>query len=131
MQPGQFKGPCCIAIDSKGLVYVTDRGNHRVQKFTPEGVFVSQFGKKGRGQGELAFPFGIAIDNTTHTVYVSNNYKVSLFTTNGAFLREFEREDRRDGEFDFSGGGLAVDQTTGNLYVCDYYNNRFVVHEPK
>ena len=34
---GQFKSPYDIAIDSEGLVYVTDYGNNRIQKFSPEG----------------------------------------------------------------------------------------------
>jgi DNA-binding beta-propeller fold protein YncE len=32
---GQFQEPAGIAINSKGLVYVTDLGNSRVQVFAP------------------------------------------------------------------------------------------------
>ena len=57
---GQFNNPRDIAIDSQGLVYVADLGNHRIQKFTPNGKFVAQFGSYGPGQ--LNRPYGITID---------------------------------------------------------------------
>ena len=31
-EPGQFSNPWCMALDSKGNLYVTDSQNHRVQK---------------------------------------------------------------------------------------------------
>ena len=34
---GQFKYLCDIAIDSQGVVYVTDCDNNRIQKFSPDG----------------------------------------------------------------------------------------------
>ena len=89
-QPGQFQGPWCIATDSKGMVYVTNCENHRVQKFTPEGVFVAQFGKEEEGGG-LKCPRGIVIDTTADIVYISSEHKVSMFTTDGKFIAEFGR----------------------------------------
>jgi NHL repeat len=40
----QFAGPQGIAVDSAGDVYVVDRPNQRVQKFSPEGEFLLMFG---------------------------------------------------------------------------------------
>lgn len=37
---GQFQHPQGIAFDTSGDIYVADLGNHRVQKFTTDGVFV-------------------------------------------------------------------------------------------
>ncbi len=45
---GQFGGlgsPQGVAIDSSGDVYVADRGNQRVQKFSPAGEFLRMWGK--------------------------------------------------------------------------------------
>jgi hypothetical protein len=42
--PGQFKSFKGLAIDSAGDIYVADLGNHRVQKFDPEGNFLLMFG---------------------------------------------------------------------------------------
>ena len=58
--PGQFAGPFDVAVDREGFVYVTDSGNHRVQKFTRDGTFVLQWGGQGTGPGEFVKPTGIA-----------------------------------------------------------------------
>ena len=48
----------CIIVDSK---------NHRVQKFTADGQFISKWGTEGTGEGELGLPWGISIDNDGDT----------------------------------------------------------------
>ncbi|MGC2786827.1 MAG: peptidyl-alpha-hydroxyglycine alpha-amidating lyase family protein [Roseiarcus sp.] len=41
--PGQFHTPHSIAVDMRGLVYVADRSNRRIQVFDGEGNFQRQF----------------------------------------------------------------------------------------
>ena len=42
---GQFIAPTGIAVDLKtGNVYVSDTGNNRIDKFTPDGKFMMSFG---------------------------------------------------------------------------------------
>ena len=50
-----------------------------------------------------------------------------MFTTDGKFLEEFGRRGSGDGEFNRP-FGLAFDISTGDLYVCDFDNNRLVVY---
>ncbi len=40
---GQFHTPHSIALDARGLVYVADRSNRRIQVFDGDGAFVKQF----------------------------------------------------------------------------------------
>jgi DNA-binding beta-propeller fold protein YncE len=40
--PGQFKLPHAIAVDARGLVYVADRANARIQVFDSDGKFLRQ-----------------------------------------------------------------------------------------
>src|SRR5258707_4222588 len=47
--------PHCLAMDSKGNLYVGDRGNDRIQVFTQDGKFLGQLTQFGR-------PSGIVID---------------------------------------------------------------------
>jgi DNA-binding beta-propeller fold protein YncE len=70
---GQFSGPQGIAINEEtGDVYVVDRGNSRVERFTAEGSFLSQFNgagtfeRKGKVETGLAFsrPLEVAVDNS-------------------------------------------------------------------
>ena len=41
--PGQFHVPHGIAVDRAGMVYVADRENSRMQRFTPDGQFIDQW----------------------------------------------------------------------------------------
>jgi len=41
--PGEFEVPHAIGIDSKGLIYVADRGNSRMQIFDQSGKFLDQW----------------------------------------------------------------------------------------
>ena len=78
--PGKFSYPYNVAIDSNGVVYVTDYRNHRVQLFSADGQFILSFGSEGSQHGQLKYPLGICVDST-NTVYVitdSNHHGVSV-----------------------------------------------------
>ncbi|GIS82704.1 MAG: hypothetical protein CM1200mP15_13360 [Dehalococcoidia bacterium] len=60
---GELDSPYGIALDPDGNIYVADWGNHRVQKFTPEGNHLATFGHAGKGSGSLNHPTGVCIDN--------------------------------------------------------------------
>ena len=73
----------------------------------------------------MNFPRGIAIDGN-NILYVSNDHFVSMFDTNGKFLGKFGKYGSGDAEFNVP-LGVVVDKN-GDLYVCDYGNNRIVVY---
>ena len=66
-----------IAIDTSGIVYVSEGGNNRVSLFTSEGQFVTSFGE---GPGEFRFSAGLALDSSG-VLYVCDhsNGRVQLF----------------------------------------------------
>lgn len=79
-EPGQFRSPWGIAVDDHGDVYVTDTGNHRVQKFDREGNFITQWGGFGNGDGQFNFPYGIAVDAKGSVFVVdSGNTRIQQF----------------------------------------------------
>ena len=126
---GQFNYPRDVAIDRRGLVYVTDCWNHRIQIFTPEGQYLSQFGTKGSGIGQLDYPEGIIIDDN-NLIYVTeqgDNHRISIFTIDGQFLRSFGRRGSSD-IFEFNDLCQLTFDREGYLYVCDSSNNRLVVY---
>ena len=57
-EPGGFKYPESVAVDNDPAspeyndVYVADQDNHRVQVFSPTGVFVSMFGRGSQRNDE-------------------------------------------------------------------------------
>ena len=44
---GQFKYPYGVAVDGEENILVADCHNHRIQKFTAEGLFLAAMGTKG------------------------------------------------------------------------------------
>jgi hypothetical protein len=57
--------PHCLAMDSKGNLYVGDRDNNRIQVFTQDGKLLGQFTQFGR-------PSGIVIDRND-MIYVTDS----------------------------------------------------------
>lgn len=49
--PGEFETPHALAMDSRGRLFVGDRGNNRVQIFDQDGVFLEQWTQFGRPSG--------------------------------------------------------------------------------
>jgi hypothetical protein len=120
---GAFDGPTGIAVDSSGYIYVADKGNGRIQKFTSSGTFLVKWGTKGSGDGELLAPSGIAIDSSGNA-YVADfgNNRIQKFDLSGTFLGKWGINGGGDGQFR-DPRGIAVD-SSGNVYVADSGNNR-------
>lgn len=68
---GQFIQPSGVAVDGSGNIYVVDRGNHRVQKFAPDGTLLVVWGTMGNGPGEFYDPWDIAVDGLGN-IFVSD-----------------------------------------------------------
>jgi len=61
---GQFNLPTCVAVDDKGLIYVCDYLNDRVQVFKSDGSFVRSF--------PVRRPAQITLDTKRDELYVSS-----------------------------------------------------------
>lgn len=72
--------PVGLAVDSLGLMYVSDDIAHQVLVFSPEGVLLAAFGKEGSFPGDFRKPRGIAVTKIG-MVYVCdyNNCRVQVF----------------------------------------------------
>ena len=49
--PGEFRTPHSLAFDSRGRLFVADRGNHRLQIFDQDGKFLDEWKQFGRVSG--------------------------------------------------------------------------------
>jgi sugar lactone lactonase YvrE len=87
---GQFggsQGAEGIVTDASGNVFVVDRGNDRVQKFTSTGGFLTKWGTFGSAAGQFNGPFGIARDAAGNLYVVDSfNFRVEKFNSAGAFV---------------------------------------------
>ncbi|HBA60251.1 MAG TPA: hypothetical protein DCZ92_05450 [Elusimicrobia bacterium] len=84
---GQVKNPKGIFVDPKGLIYVADTGNDRVQIFNADGSYSNMFGESGSGDGNFRAPTSVAVNNKGN-IYVadSKNKKIKAFNADGIFL---------------------------------------------
>jgi hypothetical protein len=62
-------GPLDVATDSAGNIYAADYENHRIQKFAPDGTFITKWGTRGNGPGQFEYPYKLTVDSTGN-VYV-------------------------------------------------------------
>lgn len=77
---GQFNNPECVAIDSKGFIFVGDSGNGRVQILRPDGRFVKAFGNKGSTTSHFNWISGIAITHNFDIVVSDfKNHCIQVF----------------------------------------------------
>jgi DNA-binding beta-propeller fold protein YncE len=86
--PDHFNRPTDVAITPAGEFYVADGyGNARVVKFSREGKFLKEWGRKGTGEGEFNLPHAICLD-ANGRVYVGDreNNRVQVFDAEGKFL---------------------------------------------
>jgi sugar lactone lactonase YvrE len=86
------------------------------------GDFILQIGGPGSGPGELAAPWGVAVDQDG-SLYVADtgNHRVQVFSRTGAFLRSWGSLGAAPGQLD---GPTGIAVCSGNVYVADTNNGR-------
>lgn len=114
-----FTAPIGIVCDSYGYVYISDRLDNNIKKFTSDGILVSTFGSAGTGDGQFSQVYRIAIDLNDNIYAIDKeNHRVQKFDTDGNFLMKFGHE----GYWDIDGFqnivGISVN-SFGDIYVVD------------
>jgi len=79
-----------IQVDNKGMIYVLDSGNHRIQKFDHYGNYVQTIGRQGQGPGEFTMPSNLQIDIETGHIYVNDFMKLEVFDSEGKHLQKIK-----------------------------------------
>jgi len=72
---GWFAVTASVAIGPEGNVFVADFYNDRVQKFAPDGTFLTSFGGTGDGRGQFRHAMAVAVteDGTVFVADFLNN----------------------------------------------------------
>jgi len=96
-----FNRPTDVAFTPTGEFFVSDGyGNSRVVKFSREGKYLLEWGRRGSGPGEFNLPHAMAVDSKAR-LYVSDreNNRIQIFDFNGKFLRQWTHLGATQGVF--------------------------------
>jgi sugar lactone lactonase YvrE len=138
--PGEFDQAHSIAMDSKGRLYVGDRGNNRIQVFDQDGKYISETKAFSR-------PSGLFIDKNDN-IYVADSESgsvarhrpewrrgIRIGSVNDFVPRSFIPDPNTETFVSngftrtWSAEGVTVD-AAGNLYGAEVGNRRLMRYEP-
>ena len=106
--PGQFRVPHSVRVSQDGRVYVADRENNRVQVFTADGEFLTEW-------TDFKCPMGVHID-ANQVVYVTDQVpRISIYTLDGELLARGRT---------FEGAHQVYTDSEGSIYGIDTANQR-------
>jgi DNA-binding beta-propeller fold protein YncE len=119
--PGQFNQPHSIAVDSKGLVYVADRENRRVEVFDSDGKYLKEWKFAG-------LPCGFFLSRDGQ-LYLTSGFagQILKLDSNGKAIAAMGQPGKGLGEF--GEAHYMAMAPNGDIYVADTINavlHRFV-----
>ena len=123
----QLNKPQGVCVSEEGQIFVAEKGNNRVQVFTPDGHHSYMFGEKS-GNNAMIEPNGIWVTNHFVFVTLTSLHTIQMYTLQGGFIREKSKEGKEKGKFK-SPIGITGDNLRGKLYICDTGNNRIQIFD--
>ena len=124
-----------VVVGAKGVLYVADGYNDRIQTFAAHGGFLGKWGGPfamniwGPFRGWFATVTALAVD-AAGNVFAADFYnnRVQKFSASGSFRTAFGEEGSGPGRMAFA-MGVAV-AGDGSVFVTDFANNRVTKWRP-
>jgi sugar lactone lactonase YvrE len=113
--PNFFNQPNAVAFAPNGDVFIAEghggEAGNRIVKFSKDGKYLKEWGKKGTGPGEFDLPHCLAFDSKGRLLVGDrNNNRIQVFDQEGNFIEQFTQFSRPS--------GIAVDKNDV-IYVAD------------
>ena len=122
LAPLLFEFPTSIAKDSQENYFITDSGNHRVRKFSPQWQEMLSFGEQGSELGQFQYPLCVSVA-PNDLLYIAdlNNERVQVFSPFGQYL--FSIDEACPGQT-FEAPCLTAIDLKGCLHIGFTFNTR-------
>ena len=126
----QLYDPEGVTVDNTtGMIYVVDCWNNCMKVFDNTGKYLSRIGVN-IGDGKMDYPHSLAIYE--NRILISQGYYwnstscILNYQLDGKFISRIGRHGTADLEFRIP-FGLTINQTNGDIYVCDRSNKRIQI----
>lgn len=128
--PGEFGLVTDAVQDSEGNFYVAEYGEYdRIQKFSPTGEFLLQWGGHGSEPGQFVRPQNLAIDENDQ-IWVADacNHRIQMFDPQGNLLQVWGTEGGAAGHLNYPYDLMLA--TDGSLLVSEFGSHRIQRFDP-
>ena len=122
--PGQFDLVTDAVQDSAGDYYVAEYGEYdRIQKFSPDGQFILEWGGPGDRPGQFARPQNLAVDEHDQ-IWVADacNHRIQVFDKRGNLLKCWGSQGGAPGGLLYPYDLILAPDST--VYVAEFGNHR-------
>ena len=116
---GQLKEPNGVAVDSEGDVWVADRLNNRIEKFSASGGLLGTY-----TPDSMSEPEALAFNPVNGNIYVSNtgHDRIDEISISGSLIKSFGEAGSGYGQLN-SPDSITFD-SSGDVWVADNNNDR-------
>ena len=119
---GEFQNPWGVVVEHKSEnIYVTEESNNRVQVFDREAKYLFEF-----GSDKMKYPLYIVIYKDRVFVTQNGGGCLLVYDFNGKFIQQVGTPGSAEGQFN-NPYGITIHNTNGDIYICDYSNNRIQI----
>lgn len=123
-RPGEFGFVTDAVRDQDGNCFVGEYGEYdRVQKFSPAGEFIREWGGHGSDPGQFLRPQHLEFDTDGH-LWVADacNHRIQVFDSGGKQVAMWGKQGTAPGQLQYP-YSLAFDGQ-GHVLVCEFGNHR-------
>lgn len=125
--------PTGLSVDpDSGDLFVADTHEHRILRFSADGLLLGSIGGYGKGDGQFLYPTDVAF-GSNGLLYVSEyggNDRIQVFDRDGVFQFSFFSFGNGDDEVSRP-QGMMFNRSTGELWIADSCNHRIIITDAR
>ena len=121
----QLNNPLGVTVDNiTGNIYVANQSSNCVKVFNNTGKYLFKFGDNS-DKGKMFIPKGVAICGD-RILITQGNSCILNYQLNGKLISRIGLQGRGELEFNYL-YSLTIDESNGDIYICDRNNNRIQI----